>query len=311
MNNPSLVAAKTAARVQEVIKSIGYVPNPFAQGLMTQASRVLGFALPDIYGEFYSELLRGADAQSRSLGYHLLVSSEPRPGEPDPRGLAFGLIDGLAVMITNPDASLVKLARESSLPTVVLDTDLHQRGIDSIVVDNTPGTREGVEHLLQSVKPKDLYFVGGPRDNFDTQARAKAFADALSTARWTGAPEQVVFGEYTAEWGREWMRRHLGNRPTLGSPIGILAANDEIAIGVMQAADAAGVRIPDQLRVVGFDDTRLAVLVRPRLSTVRVPMADVGAAAVRLLVQRVEDPKAEATCVHMPTKLIVRESSQR
>jgi len=68
MNNPELVAAKTAARVQEVIKQIGYVPNPFAQGLMTHASRVLGIALPDIHGEFYSELLRGADAESRRLG---------------------------------------------------------------------------------------------------------------------------------------------------------------------------------------------------------------------------------------------------
>jgi LacI family transcriptional regulator len=310
MNNPKLVAAKTAARVQEVIKKIGYVPNPFAQGLMTHESRVLGIALPDIHGEFYSELLRGADAQSRSMGYHLLVSSEPRPGEPETRGLAFGLIDGLAVMITNPDAALVKLARESSLPTVVLDTDLHQRGVDSVVVDNTPGTREGVEHLLTSVEPRNLYFVGGPRENFDTQQRARAFAAALGAAGWTARPDQVVFGDYTPEWGREWMLSHVNGKAD-GEPglMGVFAANDEIAIGVMQAADGAGIKVPDQLRVVGFDDTRLAQLVRPRLSTVRVPMAEVGAAAVRLLVQRVEDPKAESTCVHMPTKLVVRESS--
>jgi LacI family transcriptional regulator len=311
MNNPKLVAPKTAARVQEVIKKIGYVPNPFAQGLMTHESRVLGIALPDIHGEFYSELLRGADAQSRSMGYHLLVSSEPRPGEPDSRGLAFGLIDGLAVMITNPDAALVKLARESSLPTVVLDTDLHQRGVDSVVVDNTPGTREGVEHLLKSVEPKNLYFVGGPRENFDTQARARAFTAALGAAGWTARPDQVAFGDYTPEWGREWMlgRVNVESDAEAGTPMGVFAANDEIAIGVMQAADAAGIKVPDQLRVVGFDDTRLAQLVRPRLSTVRVPMAEVGAAAVKLLVHRVEDPKAEATCVHMPTKLVVRESS--
>jgi LacI family transcriptional regulator len=329
MNNPGLVAAKTAARVQEVIKRVGYVPNPFAQGLMTNASRVLGIALPDIHGEFYSELLRGADAESRSLGYHLLVSSEPRAGEPDPRGLAFGLIDGLAVMITNPDAGLVKLARESSLPTVVLDTDLHQRGVDSVVVDNAPGTREAVEHLLQSVEPRNLYFVGGPRENFDTQQRAKAFAEALAAAQWSARPEQVAFGEYTPEWGRSWLLAHLGGARgadraagresgssemggggTVGGTLGVFAGNDEIAIGIIQAADSAGIQVPHQLRVVGFDDTRLAQLVRPRLSSVRVPMADVGAAAVRMLVRRMEEPKAEATCVHMPTKLVVRESSQ-
>jgi LacI family transcriptional regulator len=308
MNNPTLVAPKTAARVQEVIKRIGYVPNPFAQGLMTHESRVLGIALPDIHGEFYSELLRGADGESRSLGYHLLVSSEPRPGEPDPRGLAFGLIDGLAVMITNPDAALVKLARESSLPTVVLDTDLHQRGVDSVVVDNTSGTREGVEHLLKSVEPKNLCFVGGPRENFDTQQRAAAFTAALAAAGWAARPDQVVFGTYTPEWGREWMQVAKAAFPAVGV-MGVLAANDEIAIGIMQEADDAGIRVPSQLRIVGFDDTRLASLVRPRLSTVRVPMSEVGAAAVRLLVRRMEDPKAEAMVMHMPTKLIVRESS--
>jgi LacI family transcriptional regulator len=222
--------------------------------------------------------------------------------------LAFGLIDGLAVMITNPDAALVKLARESQLPTVVLDTDLHQRGIDSVVVDNTSGTREGVEHLLKSVEPKNLCFVGGPRENFDTQQRAAAFTAALAAAGWTARPDQVVFGTYTPEWGREWMQGATAAFPAIGV-MGVLAANDEIAIGIMQEADDAGIRVPNQLRIVGFDDTRLASLVRPRLSTVRVPMSEVGAAAVRLLVRRMEDPKAEAMVMHMPTKLIVRESS--
>lgn len=324
MNNPELVAPKTAARVQEVIKQIGYVPNPFAQGLMTHASRVLGIALPDIHGEFYSELLRGADAESRKLGYHLLVSSEPRAGEEDPRGLAFGLIDGLAVMITNPDAELLKLAKSNALPTVVLDMDLHERGVDSVVVDNASGTREAVEHLLKSVEAKNLHFVGGPRENFDTQQRARAFEAALGAAGHAAKSEQISYGEYTPEWGRAWL---LAQMSTLGpdwpkggwtatsdgtknGALGVLAGNDEIAIGIMQAADGAGVRIPDQLRVVGFDDIRLAQLVRPRLSSVRVPMADVGAAAVRLLVGKMEEEeKKPAACVHMPTKLVVRESS--
>src|SRR5262245_13803342 len=170
-NNPPLVPAKTAARVQEVIRRIGYAPNPFAQGLITRASRVLGIALPDIHGEFYSELLRGADAEARKLGYHLLVSSEPHAEEANarPGGLAFGLIDGVAIMITDANNPLAKEARGTTLPTVVLDTDMHKRGVDSVVVDNAGGTREGVEHLLRSVAPGSLYFVGGPEENFDAQ----------------------------------------------------------------------------------------------------------------------------------------------
>ncbi|CAG0958365.1 Catabolite control protein A [Phycisphaerales bacterium] len=309
INNPHLVSARTAARVQEVIRKTGYAPNPFAQGLITRSSRVLGIALPDIHGEFYSELLRGADAEARSLGYHLLVSSEPRREDRGPANgsLAFGLIDGIAVMITDAASNLLKEAKGSLLPTVVLDTDLHAKGVDSLVVDNAGGTREGVNHLLASVPASSLYFVGGPEENFDAQQRASAFRAAVAASGWKPRADQVSFGDYTSEWGERWAEEHL--KATGKGVFGVLAGNDEIAIGVMQAASQAGVRIPDQLRLVGFDDTRLATLIRPRLSTVRVPMAEVGAASIRLLVRRIEDREAEITCVHLPTSLVVRESS--
>lgn len=309
INNPHLVSPRTAARVLEVIRRTGYAPNPFAQGLITRSSRVLGIALPDIHGEFYSELLRGADAEARSLGYHLLVSSETRPAESAPANgsLAFGLIDGIAVMITDAASNLLREARSSPLPTVVLDTDLHTKGVDSVVVDNAGGTREGVTHLLASVPASSLYFVGGPAENFDAQQRASAFREAVAASGWKPRADQVSFGDYTSEWGERWAKEHF--RANGKSVLGVLAGNDEIAIGIMQAAAEAGVRIPDQLRLVGFDDTRLATLIRPRLSTVRVPMADVGAASIRLLVRRIEDSEAEFTCVHLPTSLVVRESS--
>jgi len=309
MNNPRLVSTKTAARVQEVIKKLGYVPNPFAQGLITRESRVLGIALPDIYGEFYSELLRGADGEARRLRYHLLVSSESHDDQEEGRRAspAFGLIDGLAVMITDANSPLSREARESAIPTVVLDTDLHKRGVDSIVVDNAKGTREATQHLLESVPPSRCYFVGGPAENFDTQQRAGAFTETLIASGCTPDQHQVTFGQYTLEWGRQWALAAASHHTLNGS--GVLAGNDEIACGIMQVAEDSGVEIPRQLRVIGFDDTRLATLVRPRLSTVRVPMREVGAAAIRLLVQRVEDRTAEPTCIHLPTALIIRESS--
>ncbi|MDX2130937.1 MAG: LacI family DNA-binding transcriptional regulator [Planctomycetota bacterium] len=309
MNNPHLVSPKTAARVQAVIRQIGYAPNPFAQGLVTRASRVLGIALPDLHGEFYSELLRGADGEARKLGYCLLVSSEHSiGGRPNGQGgLAFGLIDGLAVMITESDGDVLRAARDMMLPTVILDTDLANRGIDSVVIDNVPGTREAAEHLLRSTPAARLYFVGGPQENFDTQQRARAFVEALERAGHTPRADQVAFGAYTEEWGRRWVEG-LGRAGPEGLT-GVLAGNDEIAIGIMRAASDAGIGVPERMRLIGFDDTRLTTLLRPRLSAVRVPMAEVGAAAIRLLVRRVESAGAETTCVRLPTSLVVRESS--
>jgi LacI family transcriptional regulator len=310
VNQPTLVTEETASRVREAIKKLGYVPNAYAQGLSGRGGKVLGIVLPDIFGEFYSELLRGADGEARRLGYHLLVSSDAHDhGHPTRNeNLAFGLIDGLALMMTEPNVELWRETLDAALPTVVLDAEVNEPGVDSVSVDNTEGTREATEHLLSTTPPDRCFFVGGPKENFDTKARAEVFCATLATAGRPCTEPQVSCGEYSVDWGRAWGRERQRGAGLKGCAV--LAANDEIALGVMQAAQEAGVRVPEDLKIVGFDDTRLATLVRPSLSTVRVPLQEVGAAAVRLLVERVTDSEKPATRMKVGTKLVVRESSR-
>jgi LacI family transcriptional regulator len=302
LNNPEMVAAETAVRIQKAIRDLGYRPNRFAQGLMTKKSRVLGILLPDLHGEFYSALLRGANEQAHRRGYHLLVSSEAAGAEmPAP----FGLIDGLAVMITEPNEQLWQEARQTGVPVVVLDTDPGEPKVDSVLIDNSAGAAEATEHLLESVPPGRCYFVGGPKDNFDTRQRARAFDDVLALRAHRARPDQAGFGEYSFDWGAQWAR----TAAPPGWPIGVLAGNDEIAYGVMHALAEQGRACPKDVKIVGFDDTRLASLLRPRLSTVRVPLAEVGAAAVDALIERLEKPDAKGKSVRLMTRLVVRESS--
>jgi len=309
LNSPHLVAPATAERVMRVIEELGYRPNRFAQGLMTRRSFTIGIVLPDIHGEFYSELLRGADAEAHRRGYHLLVTSEGRGDEAKTISSGpFGLIDGLAIMLTEPNERLWRAAKGTGLPVVSLDTDPHEPGVDSILIDNAAGAAEAVAHLLGSVPAAQCYFAGGPRDNFDTIQRARAFTAALTRLGHTPRPEQVVYGSYLPEWGRTWAQRMLG--PHMPNPIGVMAANDEIAYGVLDAFQQAGVSVPDHARIVGFDDSRLASLLRPRLSTVRVPLLEVGAAAVDALVDRIENRDAPVVSRKLPTRLIIRESSR-
>ncbi len=310
LNQPDLVTAETAGRVREAIKQLGYVPNAYAQGLSRRGGKVLGIVLPDIHGEFYSELLRGADGEARRLGFHLLVSSDAHDhGQPTrTENLAFGLIDGLALMMTEPNMELWRETLDAALPTVVLDADINEPGVDSVVVDNAMGTHEAAEHLLAKTPASNCYFVGGPRENFDTSQRAAEFRKALVAAGHAVREEQFAFGDYSVEWGRVWAAQRLKASGLKNSAV--LAGNDEIALGIMQAAQDAGLLVPKDVRIVGFDDTRIATLVRPALSTVRVPLLDIGAAVVRLLVERVGNSEKPATREKLPTKLIIRESSR-
>jgi LacI family transcriptional regulator len=312
LNNPDVVSAATAARVREVVQRLGYVPNPFAQGLITRASRVLCFALPDIFGEFYSGLIRGADAKAHELGYHLLVSSEAR-GSPTASkseraaGLALGLVDGLAIMITEPSAMAWRNVADSQVPVVLIDVEVNQPGADCLVVDNAVGTAEATRHLLAGTAPERVYFVGGPKENFDTRARAEAFAAELRKAGREPAEEQLAYGQYSVEWGYHWMEERV--KAGGAAAIAVLAGNDEIAVGVMQAAEDGGVRVPHDVRVVGFDDTRIASLLRPKLSSVRVPLQEIGAAAIAALAARLEDRDRPPTVTRLATTLVVRGSS--
>ena len=311
LNNPEVVSAATAAKVREVIDRLQYVPNPFAQGLITRESRVLCFALPDMFGEFYSELIRGADAKAHQLGYHLLVSSEARGTPQSPtaakNGLGLGLADGLAVMITEPEALAWRGTGDHTIPVVLIDVQIDQPGVDCVLVDNAVGTIQATKHLLESTPAHQLYFVGGPAGNFDTSARAAAFIAALREAGHEPRPDQVSFGRYHVEWGSEWFKTRLEPQKRRGAAV--LAANDEIALGVLHAAEDASLSVPGDLKLVGFDDTRLASLVRPKLSSVRVPLTEVGAAAISLLAERIDNRDQPSRCVRLETQLIIRESS--
>ncbi len=309
INNSGVVSPTTAERVRRAIDELGFRPNRFAQGLMTRKSGVLGISLPDLHGEFYSALIRAADSAARARGYHLLVGAGPHAG--DRAGEEFfmpvGLLDGVALMITEPNERLLSRARLFDIPVVLVDVDAPDRMVDSVRVDNGPGAREATRHLLASVPPARCYFVGGPSSNYDTAERARAFEETLSQRGILLRDGQCSFGEYSLEWGYTWAHRMLSAGALDGA--GVLAANDEIAWGIMQAAQEAGLEIPERLKLMGFDNTRLSTLVRPRLSTVNMPLAELGSSAIDLLVRRIEQPASAPQNLLLGTSIIVRETS--
>jgi len=282
LNRPKLVSPETAARIKAVVEDLGYRPNRFAQGLMTQQSGLLGIALPDIHGEFYSELMRGADAEARRLGYHLLVSSASLDSQAEGTTggaltRAYGLIDGLAAMITEPSPETWSEMRRLGIPLVTIDADIDAE-VDTILVDQGPGSAQACEHLLESTPPERCYFVGGDEQNFDTRARASAFIKAIRARGSSPRQDQLAYHEYSTQWGRDWARAMLGEGGLRN--IAVFAGNDEIALGILSIAHELGVAVPGELRLVGFDGTTLSEVVFPSLSTVRASRDEIGRAHV-------------------------------
>ncbi len=316
MNKPHMVSSGTAKRVLDAVEVLGYRPNRFAQALMTRESGVLGIAIPDLHGEFFSELLRGADSEARALGYHVLVSSihddlGPKPADGPVRvSRALGLIDGLVAMITEPSSVLATQLDAMGVPLVMIGADADQsNGHDTVSVDHAHGARQACEHLLTGADPASCYFVGGPSRNYDTLKRANAFRRFLESRGHTLREDQVRFHDYSIEWGSAWAQEMI-ERDALRDAR-VFCANDEIACGVLRVGRDAGIDVPGELKIVGYDGTRLGELVRPRLSTVAVPVDELGRTAVRLLIERLSEPEITTRHVVLKPMLMIHQSSSR
>lgn len=310
LNSPGMVAEATARKVRDAVRDLGYRPNMFAKGLVTQQSRIIGISLPALHGEFYSELMRAADARAAELGYHLLVSSEAggftglTPGGPS------GMIDGLVMMITERShIDLLKKSAGLGLPITVLGAAdaLEDLKLDSVWFDNSVGTRDAVEHLLETTDVRDVVYVGGAESNLDSHDRREVFVRTMRDHGHKPTPEQLFSLEFSFEAGQAWATRQIAADRLRGAAV--LAGNDDLAVGIVDAALDAGLEIPRDLRVVGHDDSRLCRLIRPTLSSVHVPLAEVGRVAVEIMTERLLNRDRKPSRVRLGTALIQRNTS--
>jgi LacI family transcriptional regulator len=309
INRRELVNEKTRARVESAIRQLGYRPNAFARGLMLRRSEIVGLVLPDLHGEFYSEIIRGANAQARASGYNLVVSSAT-DGH-DSRTLLNALeqrslLDGVAVMVSEVTDRLQGVLADFRLPFVMLDGDVNGTPHDSVVIDQHSGAVAVMRHLVERCGRRRIIFVGGLATNVDTIARLAAYRAVLTGAGLAPDPGDIHHLDYQYETAYRHASAHV--RQWAGPGHAVFAANDEMAAGILAAAGAAGVAVPQDLAVVGFDDTRVAQMTRPPLTTVRVPMARMGATAIELLCRRIAEPQRPAERVSLEPELIVRAS---
>jgi len=305
LNEIECVTDGTRARVRAAAERLGYAPHGGARSLITRRTGTVGVLLPDLYGEFFSELIRGIDFAAQKHGFHILVASS----HSDAREIAAavgnmrGRVDGFVVM--SPDvaarAALTALAR--SFPATIVGAGSEIGPFSTLSVSNTDGAAAMMRHLL-SLGHRRIAFIRGPGGNRDAGERLRA---ARAVAReYPDCALQELPGDFRQESGYRAVALLLGD-PTL--PDAIFAANDAMAIGALSALHEAGWGVPADVAVVGFDDTPVARFLAPSLTTVRVPIAELGETATLRLIDALQGGPALVEHHEVfPTSLVIRAS---
>lgn len=305
LNGTGVVTEQTRRRILRVAEKLRYTPHAAARSLSTRSTQTIGVLLPDIYGEYFSELIRGIDLAARARGLHLLVTGSH--DDASEAGAAIramrGRVDGLLIMSPHIDAAFIGKELRVGVPTVLMNTRNDGGTFSSLTVDNFSGADAMMRHLA-GLGHRRIAHVTGPAGNFESQERLRGYRAARTRLRLSGG-ELVIPGDFNEEAGYAAGKQMLA---LAERPDAIFAANDMMAIGCMFALTEAGVGVPADIAVTGFDDIPIARFVNPPLTTVRVDIAELGRRALERVASTVSQPKAATSAETLQPELVVRVS---
>ncbi|WP_167758850.1 LacI family DNA-binding transcriptional regulator [Thermaerobacter sp. FW80] len=286
INERGYVSDQTRRRVLEAARALNFRPNFLARSLVQKSTRTLGLVIPDITNPFFPAIVRGVEDAAARAGYTVLLTHT----DDDPHREAEAVVqlrerwvDGMIIAPQAYQTSHLHDLVHSGVPTVFIDRVPPRLNVDAVSSDNEHGAWLAVRHLVE-LGHRCIAHVAGPKTSPTAQARLRGYQRALAEAGISFKRDLVFEGGFRFEGGVYAAKQLLNRRPR---PTAVFAANDLMALGVLHATTEAGVEVPHELAVVGFDDILPAVLVSPPLTTVAQNSYDLGARAVELLLDRI------------------------
>ena len=301
------VRPHTRERVQAVAQELGYSPHGAARSLITSRTHTLGMLLPDLYGEFFSEVIRGVDQAAQREGFHLLVSSARADGPSLESALRSmrGRVDGLIVMSPDLDAGASRRSLPHGFPVVMLNCPPTDAGYDSIGIANYEGAMAMTRHLA-GLGHTRIAMIRGAEGNFDAAERLRGYRAVIRERGLDTSPSLELPGDFSEAGGHTAALKLLTLVPR---PTAVFAANDGTAVGALSAFREASLRVPRDIALGGFDDIPLARYVEPALTSVHVPINVLGDHATACLFARLRTAEAtESRREVLATTLVVRRS---
>lgn len=313
IHNDPRISPETRSRVMEAVERLGYRPNVAARGLVSRRMQAIGLVIPVVADMFFGRIVDGVDRVTYEAGFGLslyLTHAERRRELDALAQVSEQRVDGLILMARRlPKAALLEIISQKT-PVVLLEPQILGLGIDSVRVDNRDGALQATRHLLD-LGHRRIAFVTAPKESRENRERLQGYRDALASAGVAFDPALVVPGGYTEEAGATAVRQ-LFSLSADSWPTAIFAYNDRVALGGIAALQARGLAVPEDVSVVGYDDIESAAYLRPALTTVHQPIEEMGEAAARLLIERLNRRRRSGSQeVLLKAELVVRESTAR
>ncbi|WP_026582531.1 catabolite control protein A [Bacillus sp. J33] len=307
--NPNVKPA-TRKKVMEVIDRLGYRPNAVARGLASKKTTTVGVIIPDISSTFFAELARGIEDIATMYKYNIILSNSDQNIEKELHLLNTMLgkqVDGIVFMGGNITSEHVEEFEKSPVPIVLAGSIEESGKIPSVNIDYEQAAFDVTKSFIEKGHKEVALVVGPLREPINKEKKLAGYKRALEEAEVSYREELVVEGDYTYDSGIEAFEKLLEANPR---PTAIFAGSDEMALGIVHGAEDKGFKIPEDFEVISSDNTRLALMVRPQLTSVVQPLYDIGAVAMRLLTKFMNKESVEEQIVVLPHRIEERDSTK-
>jgi LacI family transcriptional regulator len=309
LNSYDKVSPKTREKVMKVIQEMGYQPNTAAKNLRSQKTMAMGVIVPEINNSYFAEIIKGIENKAYANKYKVIIcdTGNNKDKELEFINLLMNKAVDSMILVSSllSDEEICRIADMNYLIGIV-GRDINHNKIPCVYTDNVKFSREVVQHLVEQGHRK-IAFLSGYAYAIDSYERLEGYLKALREHNIPFHPELIETGNFSENGGYEATKRLLAKRISFTA---VYAANDEMALGVYKACLEIGIKIPDQLAVVGVDDNRISRYITPKLSTVNQPKTKMGTAIVEKLIEWLEhDEIASDRVQKIDSELIIRESS--
>ena len=309
INNSGKVTSATRSKVEAAMQELGYRPNAIAQSLASSRSNSVGILVPELHGPFFGIMMSSIEDELKAAGKHVIISAGHSDEEKERESIEFLASRQCDALILHcfavPNDYLLDLAR-GTRAVLLIGRDIAELSDRCFYLDNEEGSYLATRALIE-LGHRDLAYLAGPLWKSDAKARFAGFRRALDEAGLTFREELLTEGNYQEVAGREGMRRLL----QAGTPFtGLVCANDEMAVGVIDEARQRGMHIPDDLSVIGFDNVYFTRYMHPALSTINYPVDAMGRMAARCVLREVYGQKGLEVQHRFQPRLVMRASTK-